>query len=103
MIPIKYNVRNLRMRWIGTLMTVFGTGLVVWSSCILFGLVQGLQHSLNVSGDPLGLRPRGIHLAMDLEARGLTKAANGPHPEPFAASHDGGQLFEQCLRLFTER
>src|SRR6478672_3345548 len=55
MIPLKYNVRNLRMRWVSTLMTVLGTGLVVWSSCILFGLVQGLQHSLNVSGDPLGL------------------------------------------------
>lgn len=55
MIPLKYNVRNLRMRWVGTLMTILGTGLVVWSSCILFGLVQGLQHSLNVSGDPLGL------------------------------------------------
>ena len=55
MIPLKYNIRNLRMRWVGTLMTVLGTGLVVWSSCILFGLVQGLQHSLNVSGDPLGL------------------------------------------------
>ena len=55
MIPLKYNLRNLRMRWVGTIMTVLGTGLVVWSSCILFGLVQGLQHSLKVSGDPLGL------------------------------------------------
>ena len=32
-----------------------GTALVVWSSCILFGLVDGLQHSLTVSGDPLDL------------------------------------------------
>src|SRR3954451_21571470 len=55
MIPLKYNIRNLRMRWVGTLMTILGTGLVVWSSCILFGLVEGLQHSLNVSGDPLDL------------------------------------------------
>jgi len=55
MIPLKYNVRNLRVRWVGTLMTVLGTALVVWSSCILFGLVAGLQHSLNVSGDPLDL------------------------------------------------
>jgi putative ABC transport system permease protein len=55
MIPLKYNVRNLRVRWVSTLMTVLGTGLVVWSSCILFGLVEGLQHSLNVSGDPLDL------------------------------------------------
>src|SRR6516225_6165449 len=55
MIPLKYNVRNLRVRWKTTLMTVLGTGLVVWSSCILFGLVEGLQYSLNISGDPLDL------------------------------------------------
>ena len=55
MIPLKYNFRNLRVRWKTTLMTVLGTGLVVWSSCILFGLVEGLEHSLNVSGDPLDL------------------------------------------------
>ena len=29
--------------------------MIVWSSCILFGLVEGLQHSLIVSGDPLDL------------------------------------------------
>jgi putative ABC transport system permease protein len=55
MIPLKYNIRNLRVRWKTTLMTVLGTGLVVWSSCILFGLVQGLEYSLTVSGDPLDL------------------------------------------------
>ncbi len=52
MIPIKYNIRNLRVRWVTTLLTVLGTALVVWSSCILFGMVEGLRHSLNVSGDP---------------------------------------------------
>ncbi len=55
MIPLKYNVRNMRVRWVNTLMTVLGTALVVWSSCILFGLVDGLQHSLTISGDPLDL------------------------------------------------
>jgi putative ABC transport system permease protein len=55
MIPLKYNVRNLRVRKVSTLMTVLGTGLIVWSSCILFGLVDGLEHSLKVSGDPLDL------------------------------------------------
>jgi putative ABC transport system permease protein len=55
MIPLKYNVRNLRVRWKTTLMTVLGTGLVVWSSCILFGLVEGLEHGLSISGDPLDL------------------------------------------------
>jgi len=55
MIPFKYNVRNLRVRWKTTLMTVLGTALLVASSCILFGLVEGLEHSLKVSGDPLDL------------------------------------------------
>jgi putative ABC transport system permease protein len=55
MIPLKYNVRNLRVRWVSTVTTVLGTGMIVWSSCILFGLVDGLEHSLTVSGDPLDL------------------------------------------------
>ena len=55
MIPVKYNIRNLRVRWVGTCLSIFATALVVWSSCILFGFVEGLQHSLNVSGDPLDL------------------------------------------------
>lgn len=55
MVPLKYNVRNLRVRWVNTLMTVLGTGLIVWSSCGLFSLVEGLQHSLRLSGDPLDL------------------------------------------------
>lgn len=55
MIPLKYNTRNLRERWVTTLLTVLGTGMIVWSSCILFSLVEGLQHSLEVSGDPLDL------------------------------------------------
>src|SRR4051812_28001900 len=55
MIPLKYNVRNLRVRGVTTLLTILGTGAIVWSSCILFGLVEGLEHSLRVSGDPLDL------------------------------------------------
>jgi len=55
MIPLKYNLRNLRVRWTSTVMTVLGTGMVVWSSCISFGLADGLRHSLRVSGDPLDL------------------------------------------------
>ena len=55
MIPLKYNVRNLRVRWKTTLMTVMGTGLVVWSSCILFGLVEGLEYSLSDLGRPARL------------------------------------------------
>jgi putative ABC transport system permease protein len=55
MIPIKYNIRNLKVRWKTTLMTMLGTALLVSSSCILFGLVEGLEYSLEISGDPLDL------------------------------------------------
>lgn len=55
MIPLKYNLRNLRVRWVTTVMTFLGAGAVIWCSCLLFGLVDGLQHSLTVSGDPLDL------------------------------------------------
>jgi putative ABC transport system permease protein len=55
MIPLKYTVRNLRVRWVTTLMTVLGTGLVVWASVLTFGLVDGLEHALTTTGDPLDL------------------------------------------------
>ncbi|QDT56106.1 putative ABC transporter permease YknZ [Caulifigura coniformis] len=55
MIPLKYNVRNLRVRWITTLMTVIGTGLVVWAMVLTFGLTDGLEHALSISGQPLDL------------------------------------------------
>ena len=55
MVPLKYNVRNLKARWVNTLMTVIGTGLIVGSACGLFSLVEGLEHSLKLSGDPLDL------------------------------------------------
>ena len=55
MIPLKYNVRNLRVRWVTTLMTVIGTGLVVWAMVLTFGLTDGLEHALKVSGHPLDL------------------------------------------------
>ncbi|MFO0915836.1 MAG: FtsX-like permease family protein [Pirellulales bacterium] len=53
MIPIKYNLRNLAVRWVTTLMTVLGTGLVVWASVLTFGLTDGLEHALRISGEPL--------------------------------------------------
>ena len=53
MIPIKYNVRNLRVRWVTTLMTVIATGWVVWATVLTFGLTDGLEHALRISGDAL--------------------------------------------------
>lgn len=50
MIPLKYNIRNLRVRWMTTLMTVIGTGLVVWATVLSFGLTDGLEHALRITG-----------------------------------------------------
>jgi putative ABC transport system permease protein len=55
MIPLKYNIRNLRVRWVTTLMTVLGTGMVVWAMVLTFGLTDGLEHALRISGHPLDL------------------------------------------------
>jgi putative ABC transport system permease protein len=55
MIPVKYNIRNLLVRWVTTLMTVLGTGLVVWATVLTFGLTDGLEHALRISGHPLDL------------------------------------------------
>jgi putative ABC transport system permease protein len=53
MIPLKYTLRNLQARWMTTLMTALGTGLVVFASVLSFGLADGLERALVVSADPL--------------------------------------------------
>ncbi len=55
LIPLKYNVRNLQVRWPTTTLTILVTAIVVACSCVLFGLVEGLNYSQNISGDPLDL------------------------------------------------
>jgi putative ABC transport system permease protein len=50
-IPIKYNVRNLRVRWVTTLVTSLFTGLLVCASVLVFGLVDGLMHAFTVSAN----------------------------------------------------
>jgi putative ABC transport system permease protein len=53
MIPLKYNIRSLRARKVGSLMTIFGVGMVVWASIFAFGLSSGLDKTLEIAADPL--------------------------------------------------
>lgn len=53
MVPIKYNIRSLMNRKVGSLMTIFGTGMVVWASIFAFGLYGGLEKTLTTSVNPL--------------------------------------------------
>lgn len=55
MIPVKYNVRNLRVRWVSTLMTALATGLVVACTVGAFALREGLVHAVRMTGDKLDL------------------------------------------------
>jgi putative ABC transport system permease protein len=50
-VPVKYNLRNLRVRWVTTAMTAVFTGLLVCASVLVFGLVDGLMHTFTVASD----------------------------------------------------
>ena len=52
MIPIKYNLRSLRVRWVTTLLTIIAIGIVVFTSVLTFGMIAGIDHALSSSGDP---------------------------------------------------
>jgi len=53
MVPLKYNLRSLRARKVGSLMTVLGVGMVVWASIFAFGLSAGLDKTLEIAAHPL--------------------------------------------------
>lgn len=52
MIPIRYNARNLVVRWKTTLMTAAGFTLVVSALVIMLAFIAGIQAVCTVSGDP---------------------------------------------------
>lgn len=51
MIPLKYNLRSLSVRWVTTLLTVVAIGVVVFASVLTFGMIDGIEHALGSSGD----------------------------------------------------
>lgn len=54
-IPIKYNLRNLRMRKGLTGMTALGIALTVTTAIFLMALLAGLDRAFVTSGDPLNV------------------------------------------------
>lgn len=55
MIPLKYNLRSLRVRWATTLLTCVAIGVVVFASVLTFGMISGIDHALSTSGDAADL------------------------------------------------
>ncbi len=52
MIPLKYNARNLVVRWKTTLMTASGFTLVVAALVVMLAFVAGVQEVCTTSGEP---------------------------------------------------
>jgi putative ABC transport system permease protein len=55
LIPIRYNLRSIVVRRIGTIMTVMGVALTVTVFVSILAMVQGLQNTFVETGDPLNL------------------------------------------------
>jgi putative ABC transport system permease protein len=96
MVPIKYNVRSLRARKVGSLMTIFGIGMVVWASIFAFGLSSGLDRTLEIAAEPLdvivlrkGSTSEAVSAVTESAAReikALSGIATDPDGHPLAAS-----------------
>jgi putative ABC transport system permease protein len=54
-IPIKYNIRNLKLRKGLTIMTALGIALTVTTAVFLMALLAGLNRAFVKSGDPLNV------------------------------------------------
>jgi ABC-type antimicrobial peptide transport system permease subunit len=54
-VPLKYNLRNLRVRWVTSVLAVLGIVFVTVVFVFLFAMGLGIERSLVGSGDPLNL------------------------------------------------
>jgi putative ABC transport system permease protein len=54
-VPLKYNLRNLSVRWVTSLLTIVGITLVTLVFVFMFAMGLGIERSLVGSGDPLNL------------------------------------------------
>ena len=54
-VPFKYNLRNLRVRWMTSVLTAGGTALTVAVFVGIMALSKGLELTMQTSGDPQNL------------------------------------------------
>jgi putative ABC transport system permease protein len=54
-VPIKYNFRNLRVRWVTTILTMLGISALTVVFLFLAAMSQGLESLLTGTGEPLNL------------------------------------------------
>jgi putative ABC transport system permease protein len=95
MIPLKYSIRSLRVRWATTLLTCLAIGIVVFASVLTFGMIDGIEHAFGTSGDSTDLivmrKGSNSELSSTLtqtnarELVNLPGIATGPDGEPLAS------------------
>src|SRR5437867_2993888 len=95
-IPIIYNLRNLWVRKVTTLLTVAGVALAVGVLVVVMMLVHGLQYALVASGSPenaIVLRKNstsetlsGISRDSVNDVKTLSEIALGPDGKPLVAA-----------------
>ncbi len=95
MIPLKYNLRSLQVRWVTTLLTCIAIGVVVFASVLTFGMIDGIEHALTASGDSSDLiimrQGSNDELSSTIdptkarELANLDGIARGPDGEPLAS------------------
>jgi putative ABC transport system permease protein len=83
MIPIRYNLRSIVVRRVGTLMTVVGVALTVTVFVSILAMVQGLQNTYIETGDPLNLivirkgSLSEVNSFFDREIKGIVETMDG--------------------------
>lgn len=82
MIPVKYNIRSLRVRWWTALSTVIAIAAMVWITVLTFGMVDGINHALRVGGDAADLivlrQGSNTEMSSTVELRVASDIANLP-------------------------
>jgi putative ABC transport system permease protein len=83
MIPVKYNLRSLIVRRMGTLMTIFGVALTVAVFVSILAMVNGLRNTFVDTGEPLNLllirqgSQAETNSFFDREIKGIVETMNG--------------------------
>jgi len=70
-IPIKYNIRNMKLRRGLTVMTALGIALTVTTAVFIMALLAGLQKAFKSTGNPLNVL---------VLRKGSTSELTGPFP-----------------------
>src|SRR5262249_19211071 len=72
-IPIRYNIRNLRVRRNATLMTALGIALSITAAMFIMSLLAGLRPVFAETGDPLGVLVLRKGSTSELGAGGISR------------------------------